>query len=198
MQTPSYRGSKIYHINLPVVFITFDLVDFYPSMSEELLCEALTFAANYVTIRDNEKNIIVQAKSSVLFSQNKTWCKKTSKSLFDVTMGRFCRRELVGLYLLPKLAPEFSTDIWDDGLAALDKTPKEIENIKKHICKVLSDHNLKLTIEANRKCVNFLDITLDLRSASYKPYPWNLETPRNMFTATVTTHHQYYIPCLKP
>ena len=142
MQTPSYRGSKIYHINLPVVFITFDLVDFYPSMSEELLCEALTFAANYVTIRDNEKNIIVQAKSSVLFSQNKTWCKKTSKSLFDVTMGRFdvaetC--ELVGLYLLPKLAPEFSTDIGlyrDDGLAALDKTPKEIENIKKHICKV--------------------------------------------------------------
>ena len=52
----------------------------------------------------------------------------------------------------------------------LDKSPKEIENIKKHICKVFNDHNLKLTIEANKKCVNFLDITLDLGSVSYKPY----------------------------
>ena len=157
-------------------FINFDIVDFYPSISEELLCEALTFASNYVPITDNEKNIIIQAKSSVLFSQNKTWCKKTSSSLFDVTMGSFDGAEtceLVGLYLLSKLPPEYSTDVGlyrDDGLAALDKSPKEIENIKKHICKIFNDHNLKLTIEANKKCVNFLDITLDLRSASYKPY----------------------------
>ena len=44
--------------------------------------------------------------------------------------------ELVGLYLLSKLPPEYSTDVGlyrDDGLAALDKSPKEIENIKKHI-----------------------------------------------------------------
>ena len=27
---------------------------------------------------------------------------------------------------------------------------------------VFNDHNLKLTTEANKKCVNFLDITLDL------------------------------------
>ena len=74
---------------------------------------------------------------------------------------------MVGLYLLSKLSLEYSNDIGlyrDDGLAALDKTPKQIENIKKHICKVFKDHNLKLTIEANKKSVNFLDITLDLRS----------------------------------
>ena len=41
-------------------FINFDIVDFYPSISEELLCEALTFASNYVTITDNEKNMIIQ------------------------------------------------------------------------------------------------------------------------------------------
>ena len=50
------------------------------------------------------------------------------------------------------------------------KIPKEIENAKKHICKIFSDHNLKITIEANKKCVNYLDVTLDLRSASFKPY----------------------------
>ena len=65
-----------------------------------------------------------------------------------------------------------------DGLAALDKSPKEIENIKKHICKIFNDHNLKLTIEANKKCVNFLDITLDLGSASYKPYMKPGNTPQ--------------------
>ena len=111
-------------------FINFDIVDFYPSISEELLCEALSFASNYVPITDNEKSIIIQAKSSVLFSQNKTWCKKTSSSLFDVTMGSFDGAEtceLVGLYLLSKLPPEYSTEVGlyrDDGLAALDKSPK--------------------------------------------------------------------------
>ena len=120
-----------------------------------------------------------------MFSKNKTWCKKTSSSLFDVTMGSFDGAEtceLVGLlYLLSKLPPEYSTDVGlyrDDGLAALDKSPKEIENIKKHICKIFNDHNLKLTIEANKKCVNFLDITLDLRSASYKPYMKPGNTPQ--------------------
>ena len=84
-------------------------------------------------------------------------------------------------YFLSKLPPEYSTDVGlykDDGLAALDKSLKEIENIKKHICKIFNDHNLKLTIEANKKCVNFLDITLDLRSASHKPYMKPGNTPQ--------------------
>ena len=81
--------------------------------------------------------------------------------------------ELVGSFLLSKLKPFCGNDIGlyrDDGLAAFDKTPREIECIKKQICSTFNDHNLKITIEANKKCVNFLDITLDLRSTSYKPY----------------------------
>ena len=71
------------------------------------------------------------------------------------------------------IATEYGNDIClyrDDGLPAFNKTPREIENIKEHICKTFSDHSLKITIEANKKCVNYLDITLDLKSASYKPY----------------------------
>jgi hypothetical protein len=78
--------------------------------------------------------------------------------------------ELVGSYLLSQLTAEYGNDIGlyrDDGLAAFDKTPREIEIIKKNICKVFSDNNLKITIEANKKCVDYLDITLDLRSSSY-------------------------------
>ncbi len=76
--------------------------------------------------------------------------------------------------LLPtlKMKPGMPKQHWpyrDDGLAAFDKTPRDIENVKKQICKTFSDHNLKITIEANKKSVNYLDITLDLRSGTYKP-----------------------------
>ena len=83
----------------------------------------------------------MQAKRSLLFSRNTTWCKKTTKSLFDVTMGSFDGAEsceLVGSYLLSKLTPEYGNDIGhdrDDGLAAFNKTPREAENIKNTFAK---------------------------------------------------------------
>ena len=89
--------------------------------------------------------------------------------------------ELVGSYLLSKLTPEYGNDIGlyrDDGLAAFNETPKQMENVKKHICKIFSEHNLKITIEANKKCVNYLDVTLDLRSQSFKPYMKPGNTPQ--------------------
>ena len=58
----------------------------------------------------------------------------------------------------------------DDGLAICQKTPRQTELIKKEICKIFSDNGLKITIEANKKTVDFLDITLDLRSGTYKPF----------------------------
>ena len=137
-------------------FICFDIVDFYPSITEELLLNALTFASQFNTITDEEKHIIMQAKKSVLFSRNQIWRKKESDSLFDVTMGSFDGAEtceLLGLFLLSKLPPEYRNDIGlyrDDGLAAFDKQPRAIENIKKQICRTFNEHNLKITIEANK------------------------------------------------
>ena len=157
-------------------FICFDIVDFYPSITEELLLNALRFASKFNNITDEEKHIIMQVKKSVLFNGNKVWCKKESDSLFDVTMGSFDGAEtceLVGLFLLSKLPAEYRIEIRlyrDDGLAAFDKKPKEIENIKKQICSAFNQNNLKITIEANKKCVNYLNVTFDLRSSSYKPY----------------------------
>ena len=56
--------------------------------------------------------------------------------------------ELVGAYLLSQLSAEYGNDI-----------------------------GLKITIEANKKCVNYLDITLDLRSSTYKPFMKPGNTP---------------------
>ena len=84
-------------------FINFDVVDFYPSITENLLSKALTFASEYDDITDQEKHIIMQAKNSLLFNENEEWYKKTANSHFDVTMGSFDGAEtceLVGSYLL--------------------------------------------------------------------------------------------------
>ena len=65
----------------------------------------------------------------------------------------------------------------DDGLAVLDQTPQKIGKIKKEICKVFAKNNLRVTIEANKKVVNFLDLTLDLTTEKYKPYSKPTSTP---------------------
>ena len=45
------------------------------------------------------------------------------------------------------------------------------------ICKVFAKNNLRITIEANKKVVNFLDVTLDLTTEKYKPYSKPTTTP---------------------
>ena len=45
-----------------------------------------------------------------------------------------------------------------------------IEKTKQEVSKVFKSHGLKITIEANKKIVNFLDVTFDLSSGNYKPY----------------------------
>ena len=41
---------------------------------------------------------------------------------------------------------------------------------KKKLCKIFKDNNLRIAVEANKKVIDFLDITLDLHTGSYKPY----------------------------
>lgn len=159
-------------------FICFDVCDFYPSINEKLLSKALDFASKYRSISRHERDIILHAKRSLLFSNNSTWEKKSSNDLFDVTMGSFdvaetC--ELVGwyMYLLSLLTERYGQNIGlyrDDGLAAFNKTPQEIEKIKKELCKIFRENDLKITIEANKTIVNFLDVTLDLQTGKHYPF----------------------------
>ena len=85
--------------------------------------------------------------------------------------GETC--ELVGCYLLSLLTEKYGQNIGlyrDDGLAAFDKTPQEIERIKKELCKIFHENDLKITVEANKTKVNFLDVTLDLQSGKHYPF----------------------------
>ena len=52
----------------------------------------------------------------------------------------------------------------------LHKTAQASRSNKKEMCKIFKPNSLQITIEANKKVVDFLDITLDLRTEIYKPY----------------------------
>ena len=159
-----------------LAFICFDVVEFYPSISEALLDHALDFASRYVTITADERELIIDAKHSLLFSKGDPWEKRSSTTLFDVTMGSYDGAEtceLVGCFLLAQLKQIQGINIGlyrDDGLAVMSQTPSKIEKVKKEICKIFAKNGLRVTIEANKKVVNFLDVTLDLTTGKFKPY----------------------------
>ena len=69
-------------------FVVFDIKEFYPSIKEQLLKEALVSANNYINIPENDKKIINHARKSLLFKKQQTWIKKASE-LFEVTMGAY-------------------------------------------------------------------------------------------------------------
>ena len=158
-------------------FVQFDIVEFYPSISERLLSDALNFAKRHVQISSREIEIIQHARKSLLFQDGDVWVKKNG-SLFDVTMGSFDGAEvcdLIGLFLLSELKQKFSAlDLGlyrDDGLGAYDNLPgPETERLKKKIVQLFSANGLKITIEFNMNRVNFLDATLDMPSGKYWPY----------------------------
>ena len=56
-------------------FLKFDVVDFYPSITESLLINALNFAKAKSDLCDNEINIIRHARNSLLFKNNEVWNK---------------------------------------------------------------------------------------------------------------------------
>jgi len=107
------------------------------------------------------------------------------QKLFDVPIGSYDGAEiceLFGLYILNLLPmKELQNNIRlyrDDGLAILRDQPRQVENTKKVICKIFKSIGLGIiTIETNKKIINFLDITLNLVDATHKPFNKPGNTP---------------------
>ena len=153
----------------------FDISEFYPSITENLLRESINWAKEYTVITEEDKEVIFTASNSLLYENGKPWKKKNSENLFDITMGSFHGAEvceLVGLYLLYQLKQiNFNGGLYrDDGLGVCCGTKRQNENFKKEICEIFKKNNLKITVEVNLKVIDFLDITLDLERDLYKPY----------------------------
>lgn len=158
-------------------FLSFDIVNFYPSISEQLLDDAINWSKQFTTISENDIKIIKHARKSLLFNNGKTWTKQNSLNSFDVTMGSYDGAEiceLVGLFFLSTLENRFGNQIGlyrDDGLAAITTTSGRLaDKARKDLIQIFANFGLKITADANLKRVNFLDITLDLTDGTYKPY----------------------------
>ena len=80
--------------------------------------------------------------------------------------------ELVGSFLLSQLQHlDVNIGLYrDDGLAISNAAPRDTKNIKKEICRVFNQNGLRITIEANKQIINFLDVTFNLNNSTYQPF----------------------------
>ena len=85
--------------------ICFDICDFYPSISNELLQNAIKFASKYSVITDDQVHIIKHTKKTTLYKDGEPWCKKNFK--FRRNNGKLRRRRnlRIGRILPPFAAP---------------------------------------------------------------------------------------------
>ena len=158
-------------------FLKFDVVHFYPTISEYILRAAITFAKSYVDIEDSNIYTILHSRKSLLFSADGVWIKH-SGSLFDVTMGSYDSGEiweLVGLFLLRKLSNAIHIDniglYRNDGLAIIrNASGPEMKRTRKKVIAIFKTHGLKVTADTNLFQTDFLDATFDLNSGKFWPY----------------------------
>ena len=82
--------------------------------------------------------------------------------------------ELVVCYLLHQIKNETGNAniglYRDDGLGVIHGTAREVEILKKKIIQIFKRNQLKITIEVNKKIVNFLDVTFNLNTEKHRPY----------------------------
>ena len=62
-------------------FIKFDIVDFYPSIPEELLSKAIAYAQSVTIIEEKVIRTIYHSRKSLLFDRDNVWLKKIILSL---------------------------------------------------------------------------------------------------------------------
>ena len=118
--------------------------------------------------------MILAARKAFIYLDGEPWTKKGDE-IFDVGMGFFDGAEiceLVGLFLLEKLKTlGINVGIYrDDGLGVSNLTPRGVEKIKKQMSAIFRNFGLEITIQANKKKVQFLDVYLDLEKGEYGPY----------------------------
>ena len=175
-------------------FLSFDIKDYFPSITPEIFLRSLEWAEQYTNIDPGEIEIILHARKTLLFDQKDTWVKKKSYDLFDVTMGANDSSEFsdfVGLYLLSQLVEKFGSKniglYRDDGLAVLPTTsgPKA-ERARKDLVRLFKNNNFDITASTNLCTVDFLDVTFDLKESKF--YPFRKENNTILYVNAESNH----------
>lgn len=161
-------------------FIKFDVQEFYPSITEELLNKAIMFGQNYTKISEDEIKIIYNAAQSVLYHDEEVWVKRKNSNnpMFDITMGGYHGAEvceIVGLYMLHELTkfiPKKFVGLYrDDGLMVTTKqSGQKTEKLKQQLHRFAKTIGLGFEIEGPMQQTDFLDVKLDLQKQTYAPF----------------------------
>ena len=169
------------------------MVDFYPSITGDLLKRALIFAKEYTIISDQENDIVLYSRKSTLFTRDKE-CFKWGTGLFDVTLGCYDSGEicqLVGTFVLAtitKAMPTASIGLYmDDGIGVLwDTLGSKADWIRKDLIKMFAEISLRITNQTNLKVADFLDVTLDLSTRNF--YPFRKPNDRPVYIHKLSNH----------
>ena len=151
--------------------VTFDIKEFYPSISEKILKNALFWAKNTMPHDMKDKcdtELILAARKSILCFDGEIWTKNTG--FFDVTMGSPDGAEvseLVGLYLLHKLIGQNivkhnTVGLYrDDGIIALSsKSGRANDKIKCKIQDFFKSEGFSIEFSLVDSFVDYLDVRL--------------------------------------
>ena len=141
------------------------------------MTNALNFAKEITDISREDMQIMYHDRKSLSFSNEKPWMKREG-NLSDVTMGAYDGAEvseLIGIFMLNKISEKYNkndTGLYrDDGLAVFKNiSGPESERIKKNFQSLFKKYGLEIIIECNKKVVDFLDVTFNLKDGTYKPY----------------------------
>ena len=157
-------------------FLKFDIVSFYPSISEKLMSSAISWAKSITNISDSEVSVIMHCRKMFLFYDGECWVKKSNPD-FDVSMGSLDSAEvceLVGLYILQQmevLIPQQNLGLYrDDGLAVVELSGPETDQFRRKIVKLFAENDVQITTDTDTKVTDFLDVVFNLDTSSYKPY----------------------------
>ena len=110
-------------------FIKFDIVNYYPSISQKVFKEAMKFARKFTVISKDEEELLIHCREAYLCHEGDIWAKKDNNK-FDVTIGAWDGAEvaeLVGLFIMDKVDKilPLSGLYRDDGLAVTQKSGPE-------------------------------------------------------------------------
>ena len=71
-----------------VAFKQFDIENFYPSITMELLYKYIQFPKEATSISDEDLDIIMQSRKTLLFHNQEPWVKREGDKDFDAMMGQ--------------------------------------------------------------------------------------------------------------
>ena len=156
-------------------FIKFDIADFYPSISADLLSRAISYARTIITIEDKVIDAIKFARNRYYLAKKEPGSKEVKNPSFDVTMGSFDGAEIceiVGIYLLKKLSPLLGKENFglyrDDGLATVNSSSGPVlDKMRKDIISIFKNEGLSITIETILIETDFLDFTFNLLKGNF-------------------------------